>query len=209
MIVPDPDLRGDLTLSAGDYELRPLAPGDAADMFDHLSDAEVTAFMDISALTSVEEAQTIVDWATGLRAFGGGVRWAIRARASGAFVGTAGFNAIVVERGRRGEIAYDVSQAWWGKGVMAQVLPALIAFGFDHLALHRLEAMVTPGNDPSCRLLERHGFTREGVLRGYGFWKDGYQDQVVFSKLSPERRRLGGPREDAAETAALRRSSPK
>ena len=190
MIVPDPDLRGDLTLQAGDYDLRPLEPSDAAELLAHLADPVVTRFMDIPALTSIEEAQTIIDWAAGLRAVGGGARWAIRARVDGTFVGTAGFNAIVVERGRRGEIAYDLSPAWWGKGVMAQVMPALIAFGFDHLALHRLEAMVTPGNDASSRLLERHGFTREGVLRGYGFWKDAFQDQIVFGLLASERGRL-------------------
>ena len=30
---------------------------------------------------------------------------------------------------------------------------------------------MTPGNARSCRLLERHGFNREGVLRDYGYWK--------------------------------------
>ena len=186
MITPDPDLRGDLTLEVGDFALRPLAPADAAELLAHLADPAVTRFMDIPALTTLDEAEAIIDWAAGLRAFGGGVRWAIRDRTDGVFVGTAGFNAVVVERGRRGEIAYDVSRARWGKGVMAQVLPAVIAFGFDHLALHRLEAFVTPDNAPSCRLLERHGFAREGVLRGHGFWKGAYQDQTVFGLLARE-----------------------
>jgi len=187
MITPDPDLRGDLILTAGDYVLTPLAPSDGADLLGHLGDPEVTRFMDIPALTTLEEAEAVVDWASGLRAFGGGVRWAIRLRDGGGLVGTAGFAVIAVERGRRGEIAFDLSRAWQGRGVMARVMPVLIAFGFGHLALHRLEAFVTPGNDRSCRLLERHGFAREGVLRGYGFWKDAYQDQIVYSRLAPER----------------------
>jgi [ribosomal protein S5]-alanine N-acetyltransferase len=56
----------------------------------------------------------------------------------------------------------------------------LIDFGLDTLALHRLEAMVTPGNGRSCRLLERHGFVFEGVLAGYGYWKGRYWDQIVY-----------------------------
>ena len=63
---------------------------------------------------------------------------------------------------------------------MAQVMPALLDFAFRRLALHRLEALVTPGNHRSIRLLERHGFAREGVLAGHGFWKGRHWDQIVF-----------------------------
>ena len=185
MIIPDPDLRGELILDVGDFELRPLTSADAADLFAHLADPEVTAFMDIPPLTTIEGAQAIIDWASSLRAVGSGVRWSIRARADGAFIGTAGFNTLILERGRRGEIAYDLSRAWWGKGVMARILPVLVAFGFDRLALHRLEAFVTPGNDRSCRLLERHGFAREGMLRGHGYWRDRYWDQIVYGRVVP------------------------
>jgi ribosomal-protein-alanine N-acetyltransferase len=112
------------------------------------------------------------------------VRGAIRERSGGALAGTCGFNNLVVERGRRGEIAYDLGRRWQRRGVMAEVMPVLIEFGFNRLGLHRLEAMVTPGNAPSCRLLERHGFAREGVLRGYGFWKGRYWDQIVYGRPS-------------------------
>lgn len=184
MISLDPDLRGDLIVDAGNFELRPLAPADAGELFAHLADVEVTAFMDIPPLNEIEDAHAIIDWASSLRAVGGGVRWSIRERTTGAFVGTAGFNALIIERGRRGEIAYDLGRAWWGRGVMAGVLPTLVSFGFERLTLRRLEALVTPGNDRSCRLLERHGFAREGVLREYGFWKGRYWDQIVYGRLS-------------------------
>ncbi|RIJ43565.1 N-acetyltransferase, partial [Maribellus luteus] len=99
-------------------------------------------------------------------------------------IGTCGFNAVVVQRGRRGEIAYDLSRAHWGRGVMAEVLPRMVAFGFEALALRRLEAMVTPGNARSCDLLERHGFQREGVLRDYALWKGAYCDQIVYGRVN-------------------------
>lgn len=185
MIISDPDLRGDMIVDAGDFEMRPLAPADAAELFGHLADGEVTAFMDIPPLTAIKGAHAIIDWASGLRVVGGGVRWSIRERTTGAFVGTAGFNTLIIERGRRGEIAYDLSRAWWGKGVMARVLPVLVDFGFERLTLRRLEALVTPGNGRSCRLLERHGFSREGVLSDYGFWKERYWDQIVYGRISP------------------------
>jgi len=185
MIIPDPDLAGDLRLSAGPFELTPLERADAPDILAEFSDPRVVEWMDIEPLRIIEEAEAIVDWALGQRALGAGARWAIRERASGAFVGTCGFNRIVLERGRRGEIAYDLNVAWQGRGAMSVALPAVIDFGRLRLALHRLEALVTPGNHRSCALLERHGFVREGVLAGYGFWKGRHFDQIIYGLTSP------------------------
>jgi ribosomal-protein-alanine N-acetyltransferase len=182
MISSDPDLSGDLRISTETFELKLLCHDDADDLLAEFADPAVVEWMDIEPLETLEEATSIIDWAAGQRALGAGVRWAIRQ--DGAFAGTCGFNRIVLERGRRGEIAYDLTRAWQGRGVMGQVLPAVIAFGWARLSLHRLEALVTPGNARSCALLERHGFIREGVLAGYGFWKGRFWDQIVYGKVA-------------------------
>ncbi len=166
------------------FIMRPMTLEDAPDLFTHLADPGVTAFMDIDPLERVEQAEAIVEWAEGLRRDGGGARFSIRTRAAGEFLGTCGFNSLVLERGCRGEIAYDLSRAWQGRGVMAEVMPALMELGLVRLGLQRLEAFVTPGNEPSCRLLERHGFACEGTLRDYGFWKDRFWDQLLYAKTA-------------------------
>ncbi len=172
--------------------LSPLGSEDAADLFRHFADSRVTDFLDIDPLVEPEEASSIIAWAEQLRARGAGVRWSVRARKGGAFIGTCGFNSLQFERGRRGEVAYDLGVAWWGRGVMAKLMPALVHFGFETLKLHRLEAQVTPGNDRSCAVLERHGFVREGVLRGYGFWKGAWQDQILYARLAGRGRDVAG-----------------
>lgn len=172
------------------FIMRPMTAQDAPDLFAHLADPAVTAFMDIDPLERVEQAEAIVDWAEGLRRAGEGARFSIRAKtggqdgAGGAFLGTCGFNSLVLERGCRGEIAYDLSRAWQGRGVMAEVMPALMELGLGRLRLQRLEAFVTPGNESSCRLLERHGFACEGTLRDYGFWKDRFWDQLLYARTA-------------------------
>jgi ribosomal-protein-alanine N-acetyltransferase len=186
MSLADPDLSGELRLNAGRFDLVPLSADDAGDLLAEFSDPRVVEWMDIEPLRGIDEARLVIGWALDQRALGVGLRWAIREGASGAFAGTCGFNRIVIERGRRGEIAYDLAHAWQGRGVMGEVLPAVIGFGFGHLALHRLEALVTPGNARSCLLLERHGFRREGVLAGYGFWKGRYWDQIVYGLTRPD-----------------------
>ena len=166
------------------YALEPMTDADAPELLAHLSDPAVTEYMDILPLETLEQALAVIAWAGDIHGSGTGVRFAIRARDGGAFLGSAGFNSLVLERGCRGEIAYDLGRAWWGRGVMTEVLPALIDMGFRRLGLQRLEAMVTPGNVRSCRLLERHGFAAEGVLRDYGFWKDQFYDQIVYGRVA-------------------------
>lgn len=171
-------------LATANFQLRPLAEADRDDLFAHLSDPATVEFMDIEPLADLAGADAIIAWATGLATTGDGVRWAIRDRA-GAFVGTAGFNALARERSSRGEVAYDVVRARRRQGVMAEVLPAVLDHGFGALGLHRIEALVTPGNAASAALLEVNGFTREGTLRGYGFWKGRFWDQWLYARLAP------------------------
>jgi ribosomal-protein-alanine N-acetyltransferase len=179
------DLEGDLEIVTSRFVLEPLNWSDAPDILAHFADPEVIEFLDIEPLSELEEAEDIIAWARSMRADGQGVRWAIREREAGApFVGTCGFNSINLVRGRRGEVAYDLVRRWWGRGVMAELMPVIIDFGFGRLGLHRLEALVTPGNQRSCSLLERHGFALEGTLRDYGFWRGRYWDQLMFGRVA-------------------------
>jgi ribosomal-protein-alanine N-acetyltransferase len=167
------------------FALAPLDHDDLDDLFAHFADPQVTEYLDIRPLAGRSDAREIIDWAIQLRSSGQGVRWAIR-DGEGRFVGTCGFHLMTFLRGRRAEIGYDLSPAWWGQGVMGEVMPAALAFGYGGLGLHRIEAMVTPGNARSCALLERHGFRREGTLRAYGFWKDQFWDQILYARLSDD-----------------------
>jgi len=176
-------LAGEVGLSTARFDLRPLEPRDAAELLAEFSDAEVVRFMDIEIHTDIAETEAVIEWTQNIRTEGAGLRWAIRARDDGALVGTCGFNSLVWERGCRGEIGYDVARRFWGARVMDEVMPVALGFGFRTLGLRRVEAMVTDGNHWSCNLLERHGFTREGVLRDHAFWKDAFWDQLIYAKL--------------------------
>lgn len=174
-------------ISLGDgLALGRLRAGDCDELFGHFADAEVTAYLDFSPLRTHEEAAEIVAWADGLFERGRGVRWVIRDR-GGAFLGTCGFNSIITDHGSRGEIAYDLARSAWGRGLMSNaVMPALLDMGFCGFGLHRIEAMVTPGNERSARVLTRAGFRHEGTLRGYGAWRGGHHDQEMYALLKPE-----------------------
>jgi ribosomal-protein-alanine N-acetyltransferase len=176
--------REPLDLAAGAFRLTPLARTDAAEILALFGDPRVVEYMDIDPLTDLAGAREVIDWACDQRMSGKGVRWAVRQSGAPQVIGTCGYNVLEYERGRRGEIAYDLAVAFWGQGVMALVLPAVMAFGYGELGLHRIEAMVTEGNAPSCRLLERHGFRHEGTLRDHAWWKGRFWDQRIYGRLA-------------------------
>ena len=66
-----------------------------------------------------------------------------------------------------------------GYGTEAQRL--LVDYLFAHTQLNRVEATTEAGNRAEQRSLEKAGFTREGVLRGYDFRDGEWRDHVVYS----------------------------
>ena len=54
---------------------------------------------------------------------------------------------------------------------------------FDELNLHRIQAFVLPDNEPSIRLLESHGFKREGIARSNLFLQGEWRDHAQYSLI--------------------------
>lgn len=65
----------------------------------------------------------------------------------------------------RAEIGYVLGSAHWDKGYAQEALSLVLGFAFDGLGLRRIEADIDPRNAASCKLVERMGFVREGLLR--------------------------------------------
>ena len=70
-----------------------------------------------------------------------------------------------------------------GKGYGTLAHRLLIDYLFAHTTVHRIEALTEAENVAEQRVLEKAGFTREGVLRSAG-WRDGaHRDGVWYSML--------------------------
>ncbi len=81
------------------------------------------------------------------------------------------------------EVGYALTSGAQGRGVMTQALSLLLADLFGQTAIERLEARCSVDNEASRRVLEKVGFTCEGLLRGY-FSLDGRRvDNHLFAVL--------------------------
>jgi [ribosomal protein S5]-alanine N-acetyltransferase len=68
---------------------------------------------------------------------------------------------------------------------MSEAVAAVLRFGFEQMALHRVEATVVTGNTASAALLSRAGFQREGVLRERLLKRGTFRDVWMFGLTRP------------------------
>jgi RimJ/RimL family protein N-acetyltransferase len=73
-----------------------------------------------------------------------------------------------------------------GLGYGTEAQRTLVEYLFAHTQVNRVEAMTEVSNTAEQWALEKAGFTREGVLRGYGFRGGRWRDAVVYSVLRAE-----------------------
>lgn len=83
------------------------------------------------------------------------------------------------------EIGYWLFREARGRGVATHAVRLLAEHAFT-LGVQRVEARVDVGNTDSERVLERAGFTREGVLRSCGRVDGSRCDRSVWSLLPGE-----------------------
>jgi [ribosomal protein S5]-alanine N-acetyltransferase len=90
-----------------------------------------------------------------------------------------------VRRGivQAGTIGYWVGEPHAHRGYMTKALRVLLPSLFGELNLHRIEAACIPTNAPSIRVLEKCGFTREGLARRYLCINGVWQDHLLFGLL--------------------------
>jgi len=108
---------------------------------------------------------------------------------SGALVG--GLTLCNVRRGvtQACTLGYWVGGPHAHQGYVTASVRAVIPFVFDSLELHRLEAACLPMNAASVKLLERTGFTREGMARRYLRINGVWQDHLLYALLDTDPRR--------------------
>lgn len=164
--------------------LSPLTMKDADALFAIWSNAEVMEYLVFDAFRNLEQAYQMIEFLLQCIERGEGARWTISLRDSGRVIGTCGFHNVKEEH-RRAEIGYEIAREQWGKGLMSEALRELLRFCFEQKNFHRLEALVTEGNERSLALLRRAGFQEEGVLRDYEFVRGRFQNQVMLSLIQP------------------------
>ncbi|TIC98784.1 putative N-acetyltransferase YoaA [Colletotrichum higginsianum] len=176
--------------------VRPYHPADAPSISKAADSKAVSAFLRDSFprpyTLSDAESWISLNQAPPIR------NWAIACPATGAVMGSIGLvpGRDVYSRGY--ELGYWLGEEFWGRGVMAELVPAFARWVLDGMGgagengeeeekkkeeVERLWAGVFSENAASRRLLEKSGFVFEGRLRR-AVVRDGVvMDELVYSLI--------------------------
>lgn len=83
-------------------------------------------------------------------------------------------------------LGYWLGLPFVGRGRMTAAVRAVLPQAFETLRLHRVEAAVQPGNARSVGVLNRAGFTEEGLARRYLKINGAWQDHLLFAILAED-----------------------
>lgn len=164
--------------------MRPLREADIASLFEIHRDPEAMRYWDASIWKSAERGRAMVarDRALTERDY---LRLGIESADSGMLLGTCALWAINAEH-RRAEIGYILDSRSWGYGYMHEALSALLDYAFTELNLNRAEADSDSRNQRSAHLIDRLGFTKEGLFRERCIVDGEVSDSAMYGLLRRE-----------------------
>lgn len=172
-------------LAGARVRLRPLRESDADDLFALHSDPRVMRYWSFPAWTERKQAVERLAQLERDNAQSEFYTWATTIADADRLAGTVSLFAL--NRAHlRAELGYALASPAWGKGYATEAVRLAIAFAFDSIGLARLEADIDPRNEASCRLVERVGFRREGLLRKRWHVAGEITDSAMYGLLREE-----------------------
>lgn len=139
------------------FVLREITDADAPLIHKLRSDQETNALIDRENSKSIEDAVLFIDRIKGNVSRNQSVYWVICFQNVSDLIGTIGYWNFNLSA-ESAEIGYELLTECRGQGIMSEVLPAIIRFGFEEMKLKWITAFTTEQNIGSVRLLEKCGF---------------------------------------------------
>jgi len=172
-------------LTDGTVRLRPWRDADVRDLVEACRDPEIPRWTVVPTPYSAADARAFVAGQNERLTRGEAAPFAVVGAEGGDFLGSVEVT-LLDRRSGRGEIGYWVAPWARRRGVALRAVSLVSAWALSDLDLERLELLVEPDNEPSQRVAEAAGFTREGILRSYRPMKGRRPDFVLYSLLATD-----------------------
>lgn len=171
--------------------LRRMLKRDSADMFEYAKDPAVSKFLLWNPHESEAYTRRYLTYLQSRYRAGDFYDWAVVWKDADKMIGTCGFTSINLEA-NSAEVGYVLNRQYWGFGIAAEAVRAVLRFGFSELHLHRIEAHYMEGNERSRRVMEKLGMRYEGTFRDSLWVKGNYVSVGVCAILEREYRERYG-----------------
>ena len=137
-------------------------PADEQEIFALRSSDEINKYLDRPKANTLDEARNFITKIINGIAKNESIFWVVTPKDESKLLGTICLWKISKEEAKA-EIGYELLPENHGKGIMQEVIPRVLEFGFEEIKLEMIEAELSPRNLKSVRLLEKNNFTMAPV----------------------------------------------
>lgn len=168
--------------------LRRVAPTDVAEIMEMRGNPEAMKFIPRPLVTNPEEALAHYKMIDERIQNNEGINWAITLKGDPKLIGIMGHYRIQPDH-YRSEVGYMILPQYNGRGIVVEALKAVMAYGFDEMGLHSVEAVLDAENHASERVLQKSGFIKEAHFIENECYNGKFRDTLVYSMLKKNFRR--------------------
>lgn len=165
--------------------LRRFRAADAPVLASYRSDPDVARYQSWDAPFALLRAETAVaNFAASDPDKAGWFQYAIELTSTKALIGDVGVH--LHDNLMQAELGFTLAADYQGKGYATEAVGAVLDRLFRVQGLHKVTGECDARNRGSAGLMERLGFTREGMLRQQTFIKGEWTDDLLYGVLAPE-----------------------
>ena len=168
------------TVDTGRLMIRPMCAQDVPALREWLSDPSVYTYWGKRAGKAEKNPELLFEKAEKpSKSFHLG----IEEKSGGKIIGD--LYVYLIENDRMASVAIRLAPACQGRGYGTEALSAMTQFCFEKTELQRLWTKVDVRNIPSQRMLEKCGYTQEGLIR-QGKMVNTWCDYYIYGKLASD-----------------------
>jgi ribosomal-protein-alanine N-acetyltransferase len=163
--------------------LRQFTFADAPKLFEIRKDPVIMQYISRPLAKTLDDVIDLIKVINDLLSGNNGITWCITLKNEHEFIGSIGFWRIEKEN-YRAEIGYLLNPAYQGRGIMQEAIETIINYGFGPMNLHSIQAIVSPHNAASIKLLQKNKFTQEAHFKENYFYNGAFKDTAVYTLLT-------------------------
>jgi len=159
--------------------LREIKLTDVDGVFKVRNEALNIEFTARAPFESKKEAIDLIEKMQGAYNNSTGISWCITIKGNDTMIGSIGFWRFEREH-YRAEIGYAILPPFQNQGFLSEAIQPVLAFGFNSLEIHSVEANLHPGNAPSEKILQKNGFVKEGYFKENYYFNGKFDDTLTY-----------------------------
>ncbi len=144
-------------ITTKNYNLRRLSINDDKEIFKLRSDKQVTKYLGMQQAKSINDAREFIDKINAGIKNDEWIMWVIESKETATYIGTICLWNLSDDR-TKADIGFEILPDHFGKGIMQEVIPIILKYGFNDMQLDVIEGEVDLENIKSIKLMKKFGF---------------------------------------------------